>query len=65
MANCSWYVSKDQPECGDPGVAKIHVKGKVGDVSATVCARHKAQHDLAFAEARTARASRANIQSVK
>lgn len=52
---CQWYVSIEQPECGEPAVAKVRVKGKVTRATVYLCSRHKAEHDENFAKLRTER----------
>lgn len=50
---CRWL--EDDNECGKPAIAKVTVKGRVTRASVPVCKQHKAEHDLAFAKARTGR----------
>jgi hypothetical protein len=52
---CGWYISPTQPTCGKPPVAKVRVRGKGTDVMVPLCAQHKQQHDVTFADARTER----------
>lgn len=50
---CKWYVSDEKPECGNPAVAKVYIKGKVTRATVDVCAKHKAEHNENFARLRT------------
>lgn len=50
---CSWFVSEDQPECGEPATSKVKVRGKITQATIDVCPKHKAEHDENFAKLRT------------
>lgn len=50
---CKWFVSDDVPECGEPAVTKVKVRGKVTQATVPVCRKHKAEHDENFAKLRT------------
>lgn len=54
-ATCKWYVSIEQPECGEPAVAKVRVKGKVTQAVVDLCIKHKSMHDENYARLRTER----------
>lgn len=50
---CLWSVEDDK-ECGSWYVAGyVQVKGRVTNGKIPVCARHKAEHDRAYAKLRT------------
>lgn len=54
---CKWYVSIEQPECGDPAPYKVTVKGRVTQATVDLCDKHKALHDEKFARLRNSRRS--------
>ena len=49
---CKWYISLDEPECGEVAVAKITIRSKIGQATVPVCTEHKAYHDRSFAKIR-------------
>ena len=51
---CKWYVSIDQPECGEFAPFKVTIKGKVITAVVSLCPDHKAYHDLQYAKLRAA-----------
>lgn len=50
--DCLIYMSPEQPKCGLPAPAKIHVQTKLTDAWVTVCLRHKANYDTESAKFR-------------
>lgn len=52
---CKWYVSIEEPECGEDALTQVKITNKAGTMVVPLCARHKAVHDEAYARARTAR----------
>jgi len=55
FGTCQFYVSIEQPECGDPGVAKVTVQGRAAKARVVLCEKHKAVHDETFARIRNER----------
>lgn len=54
---CQFYISPEQPECGEPSPTYIRVRVQPGPAQVTVdvCKKHKAAYDQAAAEMRNAR----------
>ena len=52
---CAWYVSIDQPECGEEAHERVTVQNRVTKATIALCPEHKAIHDRSFASLRTAR----------
>jgi hypothetical protein len=52
VPDCMFYVSPEQPECGEPGYTFIRVTNRGFPVRVAVCRTHKAKHDEIFARAR-------------
>lgn len=42
---CQWYISPEQPECGQAAPTKIRIKTKLLDARVDVCVYHKGQYD--------------------
>lgn len=52
---CLWFVSMEQPECGEPAVAIVRVKDVATSASVPLCRVHKAKHDDTAARIRNDR----------
>lgn len=52
VETCKWYVSFEQPECGDPAPYRVLVRGKVTKATVPLCNKHKGEHDRNFAAIR-------------
>jgi hypothetical protein len=56
VKTCRWYVSIQQPECGEVASHTVKVKTKVTQATVDLCDSHYAIHNENFAKIRTARA---------
>jgi hypothetical protein len=42
---CKWWVSMEQPECGNVATDKIKVKTRIVEATVDVCHEHKVEHN--------------------
>lgn len=57
---CQWYISPEQPECGDPSPTTVHVKTTLIEANIDVCVKHKGVYN-SLSAARRQRGGR-NVQ---
>ena len=65
---CQWLVDPgdriDNPTvCGKPATNEVTVKTKITHAKVSLCAEHKRQHNVQFAQARTAKSTDHPISS--
>jgi len=50
---CGWFLPGAEDTCDERAVARVRVRSKGVDAVVALCAKHKQQHDVTFADART------------
>lgn len=52
LGPCKFYISPEEPECGEPAVAQVRVRNRAITATVELCSHHKAVHDEIFMRSR-------------